>query len=360
MKKKSLFLILVVLTGFFKAQTPITLGNTNMPGSGDTLRYTDIQLTDLGNYTQTGVNFTWDFSNVTSTTQGVRSFKSSLLTPYAMFFLALNEYGEKIADSYGVGPVVINDYYNFYKKQSSPAAFIADGAGITFSSIPVPSYYSDKDELYNFPMTYPKYDSTTFRFSTLSTTLIPVRYSKTGYRVTRVDGWGTIKTPYGTENCLRLVTTQYSMDTVKVNVGPISFPVGVPNNIRSYQWLSSTAKIPVLEITGSYTGNNFTPVQARYRGYPSSGSTNIKQEEKDLLKFYPNPVKNKLYLEMKSGVGKLEIYDVSGKCMMSFVTGTVESPQEVDVSQLAPGVYLVKLSQQNETLHYKFVKEAGN
>lgn len=360
MKKNPLLFIPLVLVGFLKAQSPITLGNANMPGNGDTLRYTDIQLTTLGNYTQTGTNFTWDFSNVTSTTQGIRQFKSSLLTPYALFFLALNEYGEKIADSYGVGPVVINDYYNFYKKQTSPAAFIADGAGITFSSIPVPSYYSDKDELYNFPMTYPKYDSTTFRFATPATTIIPVRYSKTGYRVTRVDGWGTIKTPYGTENCLRLVTTQYSMDTVKVSVGPISFPAALPVNIRSYQWLSATAKIPVLEITGNLTGSNFAPVQARYRGYPSSGSTNIKQEEKELLKFYPNPVKNKLYLEMKLGVGRLEIYDVSGKCMMSFVTGTVESPQEVDVSQLVPGVYLVKVIQQNEILRYKFVKEVSN
>src|SRR6476620_3012369 len=148
MKRFKLLLLLNVTGAAIIAQTPITLGNTNMPGSGDTLRYTSVQPTSLGNYTQTGVNFTWNFGNVVSTTEGVRNFKSASQTPYFLFFLSTGEYGEKLADTLvgGTGTLSITQYYNFYKKQTSPNAFVADGVGMTISSLPVPSYYSDKDE----------------------------------------------------------------------------------------------------------------------------------------------------------------------------------------------------------------------
>lgn len=66
-----------------------------MPGANDTLRYTNAQITSIGNYTQTGANFNWNFFNLVDINQGVRTFKSSFQTPYSFYFLSLNEYGEK-------------------------------------------------------------------------------------------------------------------------------------------------------------------------------------------------------------------------------------------------------------------------
>lgn len=360
-KKLSYFKLLVFCSAVMSAQSPITLGNANMPSSGDTLRYTNVKLTSIGNYTQTGVNFNWDFSTMISTTEGLRSFKSALSTPYAIFFLSLNEYGEKIADTIGGGPVTFTRYYNFYKKQTSPNAFIADGAGITFSNIPLPSYYSDKDELYNFPMTYPKYDSTTFKFSTITSTIVPIRYSKTGYRVTTVDGWGTIKTPFGIENCLRLITTQYSKDSVKTSLGPISIPFGFVNVQRSYQWFTTTSKIPYFEITGTLVGSNFTPTLARYRGYKIAViPTGLNEFDiNENFKIFPNPVHDKLsIMSTAAGALQIKIYDEKGMLVKStnFASGEAIS---IDVSALASGVYLVssfnELSAGTNTI--KFLKQ---
>lgn len=340
------------------AQSPITLGNNNMPGSGDTLRYTNIQLGSLGNYQQTGPNFNWDFSTVQSTTDGLRSFKSSLLTPYALFFLSLNEYGEKIQDTIALGPLQITNYYNFYKKSTSPNAFIADGAGATLNGVPLPSYYSDKDEIYNFPMTYPKYDSTTFRFATPATTLIPVRYSKTGYRVTVVDGWGTITTPYGTGNCLRLITTQYSMDSVKTTVGQVTIPLGIANNIRSYQWFTTTSKIPFLEVTGSLIAGVFTPTQARYRGFQQLWTGLDAQNGQDGLQLYPNPVKDRLWLKGGQAADlKAEVFDMQGRLVKKIQVQVAPNGRFMDVSDLQPGVYQLRAGQSGEAAMLRFVKD---
>lgn len=368
MKRIYLLLSLNVFAGYIIAQSPITLGNNNMPGNGDTLRYTNVQLSSLGNYTQTGTNMNWNFNTAVSTTEGLREFKSAINTPYFLFFLASGEYGEKIADTLvgGTGTLSITKYYDFYKKQTSPVnAFVADGAGMTISNIPVPSYYSDKDELYKFPMTYPKYDSTTFKFSTLSTTLIPIKYTKAGYRVTVVDGWGSITTPYGTESCLRLITTEYSKDTTILtlpipNLPPIK--IGVNNYQRSYQWLTLNSKIPYMEITGNLVGGNFVSTLARYRGYNKIEGT-VTGLFNELtgaleLKAYPNPVKDKIKLSRSSKYdGEIEIYSLDGKQVMMLRPEFSERDMVIDVSGLAAGVYILMTNEESTKPYLKFIKE---
>lgn len=348
----SFFSFLIILS--FNAQSPISLSNTNMPGANDTLRYSIAKLSSLGNYTLTGTNFTWDFSLLEFSSQGIREYKSAPATPYAFFFSPL-DYGEKIADTLGAGPFTMTDYYNFYKKQSSPNSYIADGVGVTYSGFPIPNYYSDKDELYNFPMTYPKYDSTTFKFSTTTNTMIPFKYSKTGYRVTVVDGWGTITTPFGTASCLRLITTQYSQDSVKTQFGNFGFP----NNQRSYQWLTSTSKIPYLEVNGAFNGGNFTPALVRYRDLPRVVAGIKSEEISGAIVMYPNPVKNELHFSLNENeVYNIEIIDLTGKTV---ITQKNERPVNGNVSinlkELASGFYTVKVRRNAGTGFLKFIKE---
>lgn len=350
-----LFLFCVTL---IVAQTPITLNNSNMPSSGDTLRFTSVNLNSIGNYTQTGTNFTWNFSSVTTTTEGLRSYKSALQTPYALFFLSFSGFAEKLPDITIGGTVGFTDYYNFYKKQNSPTqAYIADGVGMTFSGAPLPSYYTDKDELYLFPMTYPKYDSTTFRFTTPASTIIPIVYSRTGYRVTNVDGWGTVQTPYGTEACLRLVTTQYGTDSIKNNIIPI--PLGIPSVVRSYQWLTLNSKIPYFEVSGNVVADNFVPTSARFRGYRKElpNPVGLSEASEPTIMVYPNPVKDVLTIS-GSGVGITPVvYNLQGQVVLKVAPQFQGQEQVIDMSSLAPGIYSISLQTSEKHLQLRFVKQ---
>ncbi len=364
MQTTSIFRLLPLLAVFFTVKMQaqaISLSNSNMPGSGDTLRYTNVSTNSLPAYQATGANYTWDFTTVASTSEGLRTFKSSSQTPYFFYFFGSQEYGELISSSINLGVITLNDYYNFYKKQTSPAAYIADGAGLTLSMVPVPAYYTDKDELYKFPLTYPQYDSTTFKFTTPSTSLIPVRYSKAGYRVTVVDGYGTVKTPFGTENCIRLVTTQYSRDTIRATLGSFTLPpVGVPNFVRSYQWLTLNSKIPYMEVTGNLVGNNFTITQARYRGYDISKNppkdTQVP-EIKDLsgMRMFPNPAASQLFVTLASPCS-LAVYDLNGRLLQTAVDVPVSGVYPLDVSGLEQGLYILKVTEGNKSEMIKFIK----
>ena len=351
----------IALSAISLAQSPITLTSANMPVLGDTLRYTNAQVSSAGNYTQTGANFSWNFSTLVYTSQGVRNFQPSLTTPYAFFFFSPTEYGEKIADSIGAGPLIIRNYYNYYKKQTTPLnAFIADGSGVTFSSVPVPAYFSNKDELYVFPLTYGHHDSTTFRFSTPSSTAIPIIYSKTGYRITNTDGWGTITTPYGTDSCLRIVTTQYSKDSIKSSQLP--FPLAFNNYQRSYQWMTKISKIPFLEISGTVTGttttSSFTPNSVRYRDVYQNPAGIHENTDVSAMQFYPNPGKNELFLNFsRKGNFLVEIADLNGKLIKTGRFDADNNLQTLDISGLSPALYILNVKENNKSYYYKFIKE---
>ena len=344
--KFSLYFILSVCVSILThAQNPITLTNAHMPVANDTLRYTTVNLNSIGNYTQTGINFTWNFKNVNKSGEGLREFKSALNTPYGFFFLAPGEFGEKIADTLvsGTGTISITKFYNYYRKSTLPVnGFLADGVGLSINNIPVPCYYTDKDELYLFPLTYPKYDSTTFKFTTPTTSLLPISFSKAGYRITQVDGWGTVQTPFGTENVIRLVSTQYSKDTIRVNLPIPNLPpikLGVQNNQRSYQWLSLNGKIPYFEVSGIVNGTQFTPNQARYRGYniadvPVDVTGIITSTTNAIPSCYFSSDVSEIKFKNQDQIGTFLLIDATGKIILEKNSSYFKHQSSISVDEI--------------------------
>lgn len=348
--------LLLFLVSFFSITltSQITITSANMPVSLDTIRYSKASLTSVGDYTATGANHVWNFSTLDSTGQGIRKFEAALSTPY--FYFGPSGYGEKIADSIGGGPFTFKNIYNFYKKTSTK--FYIDGLGITYSGFAIPNFYGTgpntgpKDILYTFPLNYLNRDSTIFLFKTISTPTIP-SYSKQGYRITEADGWGSITTPYGTANCLRVVTTQYSQDSIKGTISfggiPVPLNIGFPNYQRSYQWLTLGEKIPYLEVSGRLVGTNFTPNQARYRDNIRT-FVGIKEEAAPLaLSVFPNPANTELTIVITQNTQDVaaEITDLQGKILLTKSlnqnSGFVNQHQ-IDVSAIAKGVYFLNLS----------------
>lgn len=360
---KKLLLTLLINLFAFSLFSQITITASDMPVSGDTLRYSNASLSSVGDYTTTGANHTWMFDTLRYTSQGRRDFKIGTSTPYSIFF-GLTAYGEKTLDTVpipnipipGVPAISITDLYSFYSKSPmiNPTKFLAEGLGLKISGIPVPNFYENEDELYFFPLNYGDRDSSTFRFSTLTNTLIPFQYIKQGHRITEVDGWGTVATPHGTVSCIRVVTTQYSIDTLKGTVtlpvfGTQSFAFGFPNYVRSYQWLTNGVHIPYFEVSGTLNGANFNPNQARYRDNYIN-FVGIKEQSLNLaLSVFPNPSTHQLTIitSKDKGAIKAELIDIQGKIVLSSNlndNSNMVNQHVIDVSGFAKGMYILNLS----------------
>lgn len=362
-------LLSLLLLCFCLSKAQITITGTNMPVAGDTARMSLASVAQLTsslvtNYTLAGPNFTWNFDSLKPTGQTLRKFVPAAQTPY--FFFGTG-FGEKIADTINIPipslPITLTDIYNFYKKNST--SFYVDGLGISIFGFGFPNFYSDKDELYMLPLSYGDRDSTTFKFSTLTNTALPFAYKKHGHRITEVDGWGTIKTPYGTEPCIRVVSTQYSIDTLKaqIPVGTFTLPInfGFPNYTRTYQWLTLSDRVPYLEVSGNLILNNFTPTQVRYRDNIRYFA-GIKEEENSLLaiSIYPNPASTQINFIMPGrGNQTIELFDALGKLVTEkkFENNFDVNQNVMDVSTLPAGLYTGKISNGKSVQNFKFIKQ---
>ena len=76
----------------------------------------------------------------------------------------------------------------------------------------------------------------------------------------------------------------------------------------------------------------------------------ICDDEKS-FKIYPNPVQNILYVKGSSEAYSIEIYSLIGQLVK-----TVSNANEIDVSLLSQGVYLIRISNENVSTTQRFIK----
>jgi len=333
MKKTTPALLFLLLS--LNAFSQITITSADMPSANDTIRYTNIDPMAI-DVNITGPNYNWVFDTVSPGSQGLYNYQNALQTPYAFYFFGLNKYGLKTADSIGVGAFSFKEVYSFFKK--SNGKFEAEGIGMKYQGLPLAAYYGDNDEIYTFPLNYQDRDSSTFDFSiSLGGSM---EYKKNGYRINQVDGWGTVKTPYGTANCIRLVSSIYSIDSIIFN----GFGFGFPNDTRTYKWLTNTEKIPYLEVEGSVLFNNFAPTSARYRGVDLVHVGISEATPAITFGLAPNPAIDRVEV---SSAQKMTTVIVYNELMQPVIKQSVNDKSiSLDISSLVNGVYFVKADNQ--------------
>ena len=224
----------------------IVVTDADMPVTGDTIWYSIVDTNDI-DYASTGADYYWNFSYLNPSSQGVNTYlrAADINLVYAGFF-GINALGHKYLDTMQLGSFVLSDGYNFY--ETTAAVHAIKGRGLTMYGIPVPSFFSIPDSVYQFPLEYGDYDSTEFRYSVDLTDSL--RYSSTGYRINDVDGWGDITTPYQSyDSCLRVKTTIFKRDSMLITGLPV--PLTLNTTTIEYKWLVKGGHIPVLEISGN-------------------------------------------------------------------------------------------------------------
>jgi len=84
--------------------------------------------------------------------------------------------------------------------------------------------------------------------------------------------------------------------------------------------------------------------------HATKDNTGINNPTEQNLYFYPNPVKDKIYFAVETGV--LSIYDLTGKLLLSQPVYA----HQANVSELKPGMYLIQIQSGEKTSTAKLVK----
>jgi len=340
-------LLVAFLLFITQVQAQITLHNTDLPAAGDMY---NISLQTTGNAaldpTQTGPNFTWDFSNLQSNSHTVDTFLSPTGTPYALEF----SFGSHVSDIAQRGTdlnlliLQVSNVFNMFR--STTGAYAFTGYGGQVYGFPVPFYCSPKDTIYKFPLQYQNTDSSD---SHLTASLPGIFYfSQQRHRVNVIDGWGTVHTPNGTYPCLRLKSVYTDNDSIHIDT-LLHYGTNLPAQTRiEYKWLAAGSGDPVLEIDANDLLGNPVISAVRYR-YDSL-NTSVPVVGQGALKVYPSPASGFLFFQWPESWtgGQAMLTDLQGRTMATLEYGS--STAIIDVRNLPEGTYVLQLKNQFKVL----------
>jgi|GEM_PF-710317 hypothetical protein len=247
--RSSLTFILLLINLIIQAQPTIT--SADMTAVGDTLR-TRSTIMGLGiNYEQTGPNFTWDFSALSSSSANADTFISLSSTPF-IYQLAFNlpfdpnkaNLASPQEDFTIIPSLPITDIIEFYKSSSS--SFAMCGFGGTLAGLPIPVKFNALDVWYKLPLTSSSpADSTDVSFAQGVSGLGYLSLQRK--RVNTVDGWGTMITPVGSYSTLRVKSVVQEVDSIYID--SLNFGISIPRNYVEYKWLANNIGIPVMMVS---------------------------------------------------------------------------------------------------------------
>jgi Secretion system C-terminal sorting domain len=343
---------LTLLTACFFAtlvSAQITITNNDMVSPGDTIRVSYALTTNNVDHTLTGSNYLWDFSTLQPNSQRLFEYNAPQAIPFN--FLATIEVADPSPDSIPFIGYVPTNFTDYFKISSSSYRQM----GLSFDYTPlgnfsVPVIFSANDYVYRFPMNYGNTDSSdaAYQFS------IPnlITYGQTIHRVNYVDGWGTLITPYGTFQTLRIKSIVDRVDTIGLD-SATGFNIPRPQEIQ-YKWLANGMDIPVLEIDAQIVLNAEVVSNVVYQDSMRSNVFQVGQDENkppmSINQVYPNPAQENVvvaYSVAQAGLYTIEIVDLSGRLVMNL--GSEENLpgsyfKTLNIENLAAGMYFIRVS----------------
>lgn len=333
----------------------ITITSSDMPSVGDTLRVSIAQGTANVDHTLSGTNYLWDFSALTPVAQDLYKFNAPTAIPFN--FLATYGLLNPTPDSIPFLGVIPSNFMDYFKNSSSSYRQV----GSSFEYAPlgnfsVPILYSAADHVYDFPLNLNDIDTSNSEFSFGISGTFYLKEWRT--RVNTVDGWGTLITPFGTFQSLRLRSVVEARDSISLDsTGNNSFVFNRPTTVQ-YKWLVNGGGVPYLQVDATVTGNTEIVNSVTYRDSMRDNVFQVgildPQRSNASLTVFPNPTSNMLFVSANMPSGSetvVRVVDVTGRVLLQQHNSNLSNNiVAFDCSQLAGGVYFLQLIQNNQIL----------
>lgn len=316
----------------------VVIEQSDMPGAGDTIRLSHTVNFGQIEPEETGEGYTWDFSSLFPVYQTVDTFVSVNQTPFAyqiFFFLTSNLAMKQMSFDQFPG-FQVTDSYRFFKNSS--ASYKEVGFGVTINGFPLPTLFQDPDVIYQFPVQVGSVDSSNSSYGFD----IPALGYFGGWkkRKNTVDGWGTLITPYGSFETIRLKSEVVSFDSIYLD----SLGFGIPMYSESieYKWLGKQMGLPLFEVIDNglvQSVNYIDSVRTIITG-------NVVDTKVPSFQLYPNPARDRITVQFEGEPGQsadLDLFQADGRLVVSGLSVSSGHPSVLDLTpyELQAGTYIL-------------------
>ena len=359
MLRSILFILALLLVG--NSHSQITLTAPSFPAANDTIRMS--QASDPGlDFVSTGANYNWDFSTLVANSQYLKEYNpigfASILifttygplasTPYrASYFnttqdLPLDQLSQFL-------PVSLSDLNQYTKSTNDSITSIGYSISVNGQGVP---FKSDTIETrYKFPLNFnDQHYSRGYSYIDLNP-IVDIKYKQYRQRHTTVDGWGSLTTPKGTFQVLRIKHDINEIDSIYQTFFGAGTWFGTPQIVRTeYEWFGLNNTEWLLKVVT--TNNNVTSIeyQEDYLGLDAGITTTDFQ-----FNVYPNPTTDFIYFDSEILVNSAQLIDAQGAMLANFTEEELIN-QKIDISNYNAGYYLLKLNTSQSSKIIKIVK----
>lgn len=280
-----------------------------MPAPGDTLRTSLAINTGSYDFSESGPGYDWNYEDLTPFSQSVASYAAVTSTPFAyqLFFLFTSNLALEEPEFDQFQGFEVTETYRFFNNGNT--SFQEVGLAFTLNGLPLPTVYEDPDIIYQFPLQTGQVDSSMSSFSFDIPGL--GYYGGWKKRKNSVDGWGTLKTPYGTFETLRIKADIQQYDSLYID----SLGMGVPvyQERTEYKWLGEEMGVPLLSVV-----DNGLLQTIEYRDSVRNVFTFAVPAEimNQSVRVYPNPVRGDITIQtgfQKEKELEIVLYDLTGR-----------------------------------------------
>ena len=332
---KHFFTLLTLLAGLQTISTAqITITAADMPVVNEIYTFVSADSQWVaGIDISAGANKTWDFSGATE--NGDAPILEAWVHPGATTFGG----DFPTATIASTDPAVETDSADANYYILSNTALSNVGSGSVFGN----SYYSPAQEALRFPLTY----NTAFSsISDIETSVEGLPVNGTSAMDVIVDGWGTLITPFGTFQALRVHRTS-----------EISFTIfGLPATalVESIEFMGKEYGRPLFiheTVSSTFFGETTTEVSGGWIS-DATVSVNAPSQEVNQFSISPNPAADRIHLEVAvkgNHALKACIFSSTGQLMSVTTVNGHQTTQQipVDIAALPTGHYTVVLFSAN-------------
>lgn len=347
------FLLLFLLFPALISQAQITITTSEFPLPGVEYVVSNSNTTDTV-YRIDGPNQTWDFGDLVPIYQDTVSYfdPGSTLIPLTYrsvfnqpsdpnYYATVSSCKDSLVGLPGF--LSITEVYNFYKRTSYEWEQV--GFGANFNGIPTAVKLSPKDVILELPAQYGDTSSSYSSFNLSVPSLGYYMQEKT--RQNYIDGYGTVITPFGSYNAIKVTSYLTIHDSLYIDA--YSWGINFYMWEIQYNWYAHEFQIPVLKVVERASSDVAVSYIDSVRVL-AANELIISQ-----ISAFPNPVENNLFFDIPACSFPLvvEIYDQQGR----IVLGDEIMNSGIDVSGLESGLYSIRLRNEKDVFVSKFLKK---
>ncbi len=245
-----------------------------------------------------GANQSWDLSSITLQNIGTQAFATAVGTPYAAAYPTANWVWSQTVTGLGTGYTYLN--------------ITSSGIDLLARNVPISTVdFSDPSQVMQFPLSLGQSYSDTYVNNNGGSTMMWT-YS----------GHGTAVTPLGTiTNVAKVESTEGTV--LLWSITPL-YPIMIADEDNTLFFIQN--------------------------------NVGVNEQEETTFQTWPNPCRDMLNLASLVGGSDWNIIDAQGR-RLSNGKFTIGGYQQVDVSRLASGSYVLVLNDDGQIRHSRFVKE---